>query len=220
MTTPSGLRIERPYASLDAFIAGDAWTVERTDMVLVGVAGLAAGAPVKFEIVLTTGDPVVTGEGRVVEPVPPREGRPGGVRIRFRQLDAASKAVLRKALDFQKRGPAASELVADPARPKAASVEAESSPAATTPVEAESGPVATLQSPSALVIALPSPPDPIAPQAETPSAASPAPESARSGVRHRVTGIVSAPTNREALLQRLRERALSSSPAPRIVAAK
>jgi hypothetical protein len=110
MSTPGSLRIERPYASKDAYLEGDAWTVDRTDMLLVGAEDLAQGTSVKFEIVLANGDAVVRGEGRVVETVGANGGRPGGLRVRFRQLDSDSKAMLRRALEVQKRGAASARV--------------------------------------------------------------------------------------------------------------
>jgi hypothetical protein len=104
MSTPGALRIERPYDKAEDYLEGDAWTVGRSDMLLVGAADVDQGALVKFEIVLTTGDAVVRGDGRVMETVGAVDGRPGGVRVRFQKLDADSKAMLRRAL--QKRGTA------------------------------------------------------------------------------------------------------------------
>lgn len=173
MSSRPSLRIARPYETVEAFLDGDAWTVDRADMILVGAEALAENASVRFEIVLTSGIAVVTGEGRVVEHVPARDERPAGLRVRFQKLDGASKAVLKRALEAQKR--------AGKGKPLA--------PAAASSPEAASSPT----------------------QAEPPlSPAEPAQESvqasARSGVRHAL-GPVSAPENREALLERLRQRA-------------
>ena len=102
VSIPGSLRVERPYDTTDAYLEGDAWTVGRADMLLVGAESLATGTLVRFEIVLTNGDPVVCGEGRAVETVEARDGRQGGLRIRFRALDPSSKAMLRRALEVQK----------------------------------------------------------------------------------------------------------------------
>jgi molecular chaperone DnaK len=103
MSTPGALRIERPYESAEAYLEGDAWTVARSDMLLVGAEGVAQGTLVAFEIVLTSGAAVVRGEGRVLEVVAADDGRPSGLRVRFQRLEGDSKAMLRRAL--QKRGP-------------------------------------------------------------------------------------------------------------------
>ena len=52
---PSGLRIERPYGSVSAYLEGDAWIVERSEMLLINVHDLTTSDTVKFEIVLTSG---------------------------------------------------------------------------------------------------------------------------------------------------------------------
>jgi hypothetical protein len=101
MSTPGALRIERPYDSVEDYLEGDAWTVARSDMLLVGAEGVAQGTLVKFEIVIASGDPVVRGEGRVLEAAEADAGRPGGIRVRFQRLEGDSKAMLRRAL--QKR---------------------------------------------------------------------------------------------------------------------
>jgi hypothetical protein len=102
--TPVQIRVTRPYDSEAAFLEGDSWTVDRSDMLLCDAAPLPEGTTVKFSILLTTGAPVVQGEGRIVGTIAPGGGRPGGVRVRFRQLDAPSKGILRRALDLQKQG--------------------------------------------------------------------------------------------------------------------
>jgi hypothetical protein len=214
MTTPSRLRIERPYATLDAFLDGDAWTVDRTDMLLVGATGIGAGAAVKFEIVLTSGEPVVSGEGRALEEVAPQDGRPGGLRVRFRQLDTSSKAVLRRALDAQKRASAARPAI----DAVAATARSETSPGAsndagTAPEAAPASAGAAATETDAAPPAPEAPPAVPAPNVELPGRGEPvesgtsnvaAPE--RSGVRHSAPGPISAPGNRDALLERLRAR--------------
>lgn len=117
MSTRGSLRIERPYGSADEYLAGDAWTVDRTEMLLVGAGSVAAGTLVTFEIVLTSGEAVVQGEGRVIDPVAEPRGRPGGLRVRFLKLDPGSKAMLRRALDVQKRSPAPAQTAVEVAPP-------------------------------------------------------------------------------------------------------
>lgn len=80
-------------------------------MVLVGADPLAPNATVRFDIVLTSGASVVTGEGRVLEHVAATDGRPAGLRVRFQKLDDASKGVLKRALEMQKRKSTAKRVV-------------------------------------------------------------------------------------------------------------
>lgn len=189
MSGPFTLRIVRPYASRDEFLQSDCWTVERTEMLLVGVEGVSQGAHVNFEIVLENREVVVRGEGRALELIEPREGRPGGVRIRFKQLDSASKSTLRKALEIQKRQVAEKATPPPIAEPAPVVPGPETAPVAAAP-ETQS-PTASARTPLPL---------------EEPAVAQPEPER-ESGVHHRVAGRIPTPENREALLDRLRERA-------------
>jgi hypothetical protein len=203
MSGPFTLKITRPYASREEYLEGDYWTVERSEMLLLGVEGVAPGAQVTFEIVLENKEIVVRGEGRVLELVSPSDGKPGGARVRFKQLDSGSKATLRRALEIQRKK--ATERQAA----KAAAVDAPPAgiPEAATPHK-ETAPAAQEQSanggpePAPEVAA----PAPVEPASET---AAPTPIEAEreepSGV-HRIGEPVRAPENREALLERLRER--------------
>ena len=197
------LHIQRPYDSLDEYLEGDFWTVERKDMFLIGAADIPLGVAVKFTIELADGTPVVTGEGRVVEYTAPSDDFPGGLKVRFRQLDAESKAVLRRALEVRRRAYAAAM---EAAAAENASGATENAPAAAEPPAAAAPPPAVAA--------------PVAPIAAAPVAAAPArsqristPPKARSVERHRTGRVVSPPPNRDALLGRLRDRAKGQKPA-------
>ncbi len=97
------LHIQRPYSTLEEYLDGDFWTVERKEMFLIGMPSLELGVAVRFTIELDDGTPVVTGEGRVVEYTAPSDDFPGGLKVRFRQLDAEAKAVLRRSLEVRRR---------------------------------------------------------------------------------------------------------------------
>lgn len=172
MASKPSLRIVRPYASVDDFLAGDAWTVDRADMLLVGAEPLEANATVRFEIVLASGMSVVNGEGRVLSHVPEMGERPAGLRVRFQRLDDASKTMLKRALEAQKRSRGA-KPVAPPA--------------------------AELRNPEKSPDEAPPPP----PHAGSDDVA---PNSGKSGVRNALAPSAT-PENREALLDRLRQRA-------------
>jgi hypothetical protein len=186
MGTPESLKVQRPYDSRESYLEGDAWTVSRSDVLLVDGAELAEGTAVKFEIALAGGEVVVRGEGRVAGTVGAEAGRPGGLRVRFRQLDSESKAMLKRALEVQKRSPVA--------RPD----EMKSAPDASVPARTGEPPFESKDVE----------PSTAAPVVFTAEAARPvAPE--RSGVRHRAVGAIVAPGNRDTLLARLRERVSS-----------
>jgi hypothetical protein len=218
------LRIQRPYATLDEYLEGDFWTVERKEMFLIGAAPLEQGVAVKFTIELADGTPVVTGEGRVVEHMAHSDEFPGGLKVRFRQLDNEAKAVLRRALELRRAYAAAM-----------AEVEAAAAPAEAVPAPAHDAAPAAVSAPTFAAESAPlpapspaSPPSPTSPSSTfISSSASPTPprpsqfpppkprgSRARSTVR-----VVAAPPNRDALLGRLRERARgfsSASAGPRL----
>jgi hypothetical protein len=189
MATPGSLRIQRPYDSREAYLEGDAWTVSRSEvLLLVDVAAdLPEGTAVGFEIVLATDEVVVRGEGRVAGTSGPSASRPGGLRVRFQRLDSESKAMLRRALEVQKRGSVARLD------------EMKSAPDAAISLR--------LGEPSREAKDAEPPSDkPIALAGDGVSAISPV-SFERSGVRHRAPGaVVAAPENRDTLLARLRER--------------
>jgi hypothetical protein len=120
MTTSA--RIVRPYASVEDFLDGDAWTVDKASMLLIGAEPVDPGTDLAFEIVLESGEVVVSGAGRAVEVENGNDYRPGGLRIKFRQLGADSKAMLKRALETRR------------AQARAAALEAEAQ-AAPAPVE-------------------------------------------------------------------------------------
>lgn len=185
MSGPFTLRIVRPYASREDFLEGDYWTVERSEMLLLGVEGVSQGASVTFEIVLENKEIVVRGEGRALELMEPHDGRPGGVKVRFKQLDATSKATLRRALEIQRRRAAEARASVAESPVENAALQAQNEAPAPAPAAIE--PPAT--PPTAKT------PEQTVPEREEPS-----------GVHHRIAGPVRAPENRDALLERLRER--------------
>jgi hypothetical protein len=212
------LHIQRPYDSLEEYLEGDFWTVERKDMFLIGVSSHEVGVAVRFTIELADGTPVVTGEGRVVEYTAPSDDFPGGLKVRFRQLDAEAKAVLKRALEVRRKAYAAqmdatAAEAAQGGAPPAATTAAVAAPHADpTPAvavaEPATAPTAALAEPAPKAVAAPPPARMPSVRAPSLSAAPPKP---RTGMRHRTPGVVSAPPNRDALLGRLRDRARSSS---------
>src|SRR5262245_50952525 len=88
------IRITRPYGSENEFIEGDFGWVGRTTLILPGGPARAAGELVRFEVVLTTGAPVLRGEGHVVAHHMPGGPRPAGLEVRYTRVDARSKIIL------------------------------------------------------------------------------------------------------------------------------
>jgi hypothetical protein len=149
-----------------------------------------------------------------VEYTAPSEDFPGGLKVRFRQLDAEAKAVLRRALEVRRRAYQA-QLEAQ-AAPSDADGAAHGSVTASDGAAHGSG-----ASPAAPIFALPSPPVISVSSSSTtslgpdllavsvtparPVSAPHAPPKPRTGMRPRAK-IISAPPDRDALLGRLRAR--------------
>lgn len=102
MTVTPVIRIERPQASLDAYLEEDCWTVDRSELLLPGLTGRAPGELLELEIALATGEVVVRASGRVVGDEP-AGARPACTRVKLARLDGDSKSVLRRALDARRR---------------------------------------------------------------------------------------------------------------------
>jgi hypothetical protein len=213
------LHIPRPYATLDEYLDGDFWTVDRKEMFLIGAPSFDVGVAVKFTIELEDGTAVVTGEGRAVEYTAPSDEFPGGLKVRFRQLDADSKAVLRRALELRRKAyQAAMEEAA------AAEGNANASPPPDAPPQVAEPKVVAASAMAPMAAVLPNPPVVFAAASGAPSigpdllamSVPPArptsslagPPKPRAVSRHHGK-VVSPPPNRDALLRRLRERARS-----------
>ncbi len=153
------LRLARPYHSVDEYLAAEGWSITAKGMVLVGEPELETGTTVRFEIVLASGEKPIRAEGRVIGYVAARGQRPGGVKVRFNRLGAASKSFIDQVLAT--RGKKGGAEVRD------------AEPMSLRPNEVAS-----------------------APHHEPPQ---------------RMPGPISAPANREELLERLRERARRKS---------
>src|SRR5262249_6241932 len=124
-----------------------------------------------------------------VEYTAPSDDYPGGLKVRFRQLDADSKAVLRRALEVRRHAYAAAMEAAAAEAPKAEEAAPEPPPPA---VVAPGAPPAVVEAP---------------PRAVHPST----PPRPRVAERRRSTRVVAAPPNRDALLGRLRDRARTTA---------
>jgi hypothetical protein len=94
---PPTIRITRPWASEKEFIEGDLAFLGRTAILLPNAPAREPGELIRFEIVLSTGAPVIRGEGQVVAHHPVGGAKPAGLEVRFTRIDARSKLVLDRA---------------------------------------------------------------------------------------------------------------------------
>jgi hypothetical protein len=91
---PVAIRITRPYATEDEFLAAELDTISRTGVTLVGAQQRPEGVILRFELALASGAPLLRGEGRVVGFKPNVVGNEPGLSLRFTRLDSKSKALV------------------------------------------------------------------------------------------------------------------------------
>lgn len=221
MSEPVILRVVRPYASEDEFLAGDLWTIDAKATLLIGVAPLDPGTLVRFDVVLSTGKLVIRAEGKVLKYVEATPARPGGLRVRFTRFGGSTKAFIDRAVALRRAStPARPDATPAPsARPPVPSPASAPSTPAEAPTAAPTDSAPTSSAPRA------SGPAPRAAEAAEPelrsgvtASAEPLPQSLRAAggadfgerkqvLRERAVQHVSPPANRDALLDRLRSRA-------------
>ena len=102
MTEPLAIRINRPYADIDAFIAAESWTVDTRYVVLIDQDEIPKNTLVRFEIVLENGVKAIRAEARVSGPIAATEERPAGLRVRLKRIGAATKKVIDRAVEYKK----------------------------------------------------------------------------------------------------------------------
>jgi len=112
---PVAIRVARPYATEDELLENELETLTRTSIVLLGAPPRPQGLMLRFEVVLSTGQVVVRGEGRVVGYRPDAFFGTGGLTLRFTRLDSKSKALVDRAAALRdRRRPSALPPPAEP----------------------------------------------------------------------------------------------------------
>jgi hypothetical protein len=191
---PVVVHVVRPYASEQEYLNAEAWTIDQRSMLLIDAEALPGDTAVLFDIALSDGQKPIRAEGRVVGMVSENGGRPGGMRVRFKRFGAATKAFIERAVKAKSASP-------EPERPSAPEAERPSAPEAQPPSHDGDRLRLVDGDRSSMPEVRASMTDLEAPQA-VPTPSSPEP----SGSRQRAPGPVTAPANREELLQRLRQR--------------
>lgn len=212
MTQPIVLHVARPYASVDEYLAQEGWTLDARSIVLIDQPPLPRDTIITFDLTLADGSRPIRAEGRVLGMLDPADGRPGGLRVRFKRYGASTKALIERAALLTQGG--APEFAPEPA-------------SAVTAAELGSGPAVG----SSPVAAAPFAPSPSAPHAaEEPAAVAPAApvapfqpvpgtvppvsspnvaaalEQLRARPAYREPFLPVAEAEREALLEKLRQR--------------
>ncbi len=97
------IRIVRPYASEEEFLANELETLSRGSVILVGAEPRPEGVILRFEVACTTGLPLLRGEGRVLSYRDNAfRGQPG-LALRFTRMDPRSKALVDRAVALRER---------------------------------------------------------------------------------------------------------------------
>jgi hypothetical protein len=204
MSEPIVLHVARPYRSVDEYLAHEAWTLDPRWIVLVDQPPLPRDTIVAFDLTLADGSRPIRAEGRVLGIAEPDDGRPGGLRVRFKRYGASTKALIERAMQLGQGG--SGDFSPEP-------------PSAVTASELGSGPAAALPPAVGPPLFAPSPSAPHA--AEEPATAPPhavAPEAAATGGFQPVPVTVppvSSP-NVPAALAALRARAAYREPCPEV----
>ncbi len=94
---PVAIRITRPYASEAEFLEREFDTLTHTSVILLGAQARPQGVVLRFEIVLTTGESMLRGEGRVVGYKERAYAGEPGLSLRFTRLDSRSKTLVDRA---------------------------------------------------------------------------------------------------------------------------
>lgn len=132
---PVAIRITRPFATEDEFLEREFDTLTRTSVTLLGAQPRPTGVVLRFEIVLSGGESILRGEGRVVGHKERAHGGEAGLTLRFTRLDARSKLLIDRAAALRDaRIKASNSIMAMPA------VQAPRAPIAPTPLRASSVP--------------------------------------------------------------------------------
>jgi hypothetical protein len=115
------IRVARPYATEEELLERELETLTRTSVTLLGAHFRPQGVVLRFELVLSSGQVLMRGEGRVVGYKPDAHDGLGGLTLRFTRLDSRTKAVVDRAAALRDRrrpsaaAPANIDAASDPA---------------------------------------------------------------------------------------------------------
>jgi hypothetical protein len=100
---PVAIRVARPYATEEELLERELDTLTRTSVTLLGAQSRPQGVVLRFELVLSNGQVLMRGEGRVVGYKPDLYDGLGGLTLRFTRLDSRTKAVVDRAAALRDR---------------------------------------------------------------------------------------------------------------------
>ncbi len=204
MSNPVVVHVIRPYANVEEYIAAEAWTLDTRSMLLLGEQELAADTMITVVVTLGDGSRPIKAEARVIGSVGPMDGKPGGLRLRFKRYGAPTKAIIERAMALVASGVGGPGAVAvplpEPSSPEPSVAEL-SAPNAAPPPAAVESPATAPPEP----LPVPDPNGSFHPVAATPSGF-PNAGAALGSLRARNAPQPETPPNREYLLEKLRQR--------------
>ena len=100
---PVAIRVARPYATEEELLENELDTLTRTSVTLLGAPSRPQGLVLRFELVLSSGQVLMRGEGRVVGYKPNAHRGMAGLTLRFTRLDTRSKTVVDRATALRER---------------------------------------------------------------------------------------------------------------------
>ncbi|HEX6766993.1 MAG TPA: hypothetical protein VF103_15965 [Polyangiaceae bacterium] len=198
MASPVVLHLSRPYANAEEYLKREAWSIDTRSMLLVGQAELPPETDIVFDVTLADGSKPIRAEAKVVGAVAPADGRPGGLRVRFRRYGAATRAFVERAVSSRWSDDGPEGTPEPPSEPKRGSVKPPPSsapPPASVPPAGQTSSAAPPLRPSAT---------PVWEEDKTSRFARPM---ALAAPMTHAPKEVAPPSNRDALLERLRRRA-------------
>jgi hypothetical protein len=216
VANPRILRLSRPSESVDEYITSEGWSISTKRMILIDQPRLEKDTVVRFEVSLKTGEKLIRAEARVVGYQAPNDGRPGGPKVRFKRFGGTTKSFIQQVASghgpvagLDTMLPQAADTNGESVHPPALSAaprDADDSNPANPRLDADDDDDdddddvenADSDSPSA---------------GRTNLEASPEARERLKQLRQNTTPVVSAPPNRESLLERLRERSRRQSAA-------
>jgi len=111
---PIPLRIKLPYGTEAEFIERYGSNVARGGIFVATRSFKPEGTPIGFEFVLSTGARLLRGEAVVAKTQVDEGGQRAGMTLRFTRLDAASKALIDRVVQWRGEAPPASPPAAGP----------------------------------------------------------------------------------------------------------
>ena len=194
MTAPVTLHITRPYASVEDYLAAEAWTVDQHAMLLIDQPALERDTAIIFDVTLEDGSRPIKAEARVSRVIEPTGDRPGGLRVRFKRYSAPTKAFIDRAMQRVAQGLASPTVASDPQ-------------AAAAPLPELASSVEHLP-PAAPVAVQPAPAAPSFSPVPAPQSGADVP-AGLAALRARNAEMPETPAQREYLLEKLRQRGQS-----------